>query len=260
MSEVWSIGERKFENNFKIRDQMFRSLIQPSILYGCEVSGFQEFESLERIQRKYYRWTLGLGNYTKVAALMEETKTEKLYVTSGRRAMAYEERATSSPCLVLRECVRLVQRGEPNRFVDARRRYCEIGGLSADHASIRIQEGANVSSEIRNRHSAREQQLRWCALKGSRYTALRTHRLPKYLDRGLDIKVIARFRLGNEEHGHQSWRKKKDCRICHRGPDTLEHILESCCQIRGGIEYLLGERGRMKELRTIISLRKVENL
>lgn len=256
VSEVWSIGERKFKNNFMIRDQMFRSLVEPTVTYGCEVTGFQEFDSLERIKRRYYRWTLGLGKYTRVAELMDETKTEKMYVTTGRRALAYEERAMKSPCLILKECVRLVQTGEVNRFVEARRRYCEIGGLSASLASSRIAEGITVSSEICDRHRKSEQQLLWCALQGTRYNALRTYQLPKYLQRGQDIKVVARFRLGNEEHGHQKWRKQQQCRICGKGPDTVEHIINNCYKIKGGIKYVLGETGRSDLLNGIIGVRK----
>lgn len=33
-----------------------------------------------------------LGTYTNIAALMDEAKLETVYVTTGRRAMAYEER------------------------------------------------------------------------------------------------------------------------------------------------------------------------
>lgn len=56
--EVWSLGERLFTNNFHIRKQMLESLVESAFLYGREVTGFNDFEELEQVQRKYFRWTI----------------------------------------------------------------------------------------------------------------------------------------------------------------------------------------------------------
>lgn len=45
--------------------QMYYSLVQPVFSNGCELFGFREHNVLERVQRKYLRWILGLAPWTK---------------------------------------------------------------------------------------------------------------------------------------------------------------------------------------------------
>lgn len=103
VSATWSIGELK-SFPFKVRMQMYYSLIQPVISYGCELFGFREHEELERVQRKYLRWILGLAPWTKICLLRDETKCLPVYNMTSSRAVKYEMRAEESPCLLLRVC------------------------------------------------------------------------------------------------------------------------------------------------------------
>lgn len=75
--ELWSLGER--------------------------LTGFNDFEELERVQRKYLRWTLGLKKHTRVALLMDELKMYSVVDVTGKRAVQYGEKAAKSPCKILRE-------------------------------------------------------------------------------------------------------------------------------------------------------------
>ena len=50
--------------------------------------------------------------------------------------------------------------------------------------------------------------------------------LPGYLQRGRDYKMVARFRLGNERRGEQTWRKDRSCRVCQKEIETMDHVLE----------------------------------
>lgn len=255
--EVWSLGQRLFANNFHIRKQMFKSLVEPAFLYGCEVTGFNDFEELERVQRKYYRWTLGLGKHTKVSMLMDEIKMYSMVDVTGKRAMQYEERAAKSPCRILRECVRLIHEGEMNQFTEGRRLFCERGGLSANAVSLAIREGGKVACELQLRQREAEDQLRELQLRGSRYAQIRTDHLPRYLQLGHDIRLIARFRLENEERGRQDWRADQKCRTCGRPNETLEHVLTTCVKTKGGVKWLLHETGRVKEMKEILGKREI---
>jgi hypothetical protein len=97
LSRVWSLAERKFPDQFMIRKQMFHSLVEPIALYGCEVFGYRQYEEIERLQRKYLRWTLGLTPWTRNTALMFETRSRPLFYTTATRARNYEDRISRSP-------------------------------------------------------------------------------------------------------------------------------------------------------------------
>lgn len=250
--EVWSLGERMFLNNFIIRKQMYKSLVEPTLLYGCEVFGFLSHEQLEKVQRKYFKWTLGLAQHTRSNDLMMEAQLESIAITTGYRALQYEERGRSSPCELLRECIRLAQNGDRNRFTESRARYCQAGGQSERLVSQQLEEGVAVAGELQLRHRQVERQLRLCAIDETRYGRISTgDRLPLYLKFGRDIKLIARFRLENEEHGRQRWREDKRCRVCGFEEETLEHITDVCVPTLGGVKWLLHELGRAKPLELI---------
>ena len=59
MKQLWGIGERKFQNNFKRRMKLFDYLVVGVMLYGVELFGWKERIECERIQQKYIRWYLG---------------------------------------------------------------------------------------------------------------------------------------------------------------------------------------------------------
>lgn len=44
--EVWGIGERKFADNFRIRIDMFDSLIKSSMFYASEIYGWRQYEEI----------------------------------------------------------------------------------------------------------------------------------------------------------------------------------------------------------------------
>ena len=73
-----------------------------------------------------------------------------------------------------------------------------------------------------------------------------TNRLPVYLDRGLDIKTIARFRLGSKERSKDKWSSEKErkCRICGTEEETIEHLTTTCCPADQTEEEIMGEEGQ----------------
>lgn len=128
----YGVWERLFTDNFRIRKHMFKSLVEPAFLYGCEVTGF-----CERIQRKHFKWIMGLGMHTTNAMLMDELKLYPVVDVTRKKAMQFEERAAKSPCTLLRDCIRLVHEGEVNQFTESRRLYCERGGQSGNRLCLR---------------------------------------------------------------------------------------------------------------------------
>ena len=49
MKQVWGIGERKFQNDFKRRMMLFDYLVMGVMLYGVELFGWKERIECERI-------------------------------------------------------------------------------------------------------------------------------------------------------------------------------------------------------------------
>ena len=194
--ETWSIGERKFRDNFLIRKQMFKSLVDPTITYGCEVFGYKAYEELERIQRRYFKWILGLGGYTKNDYVMEEAQLMPTHWTTASRAMRYEARSISSPCELLRECHRLIHSEEVNPYTEARQKFFNSLGYSSREINHKSRAGEPYHQELQDRYYGIHKQLISYRLRGSRYQEISTPwGLPLYLTRGHNIKLIARFRL-----------------------------------------------------------------
>lgn len=243
VAEVWSLGERKFKNNFIVRMQMFKSLVVPAITYGAEITGWREWEDIERTQRRYLRWVLGLDRGTRKAVLMDETKTLPIYIETGAKAMRYEERIQNSPCQVLRECLKEVHSGIKSSWYDGRRLYCNRNGWSDTEINAAGRRGESLWGELWMRDIECFHQLNYNKVSLSHYSSLHTDRLAWYLQRGRNISLIARFRCGNEERGRSSWRGDRSCRICGLEDETLLHIKETCCQDPRTVEQLLDERG-----------------
>lgn len=259
-STVWSIGQREFKDNYTIRSQMFESLVRPSFTYGCELFGYEGHESLEVTQRRYYKWTLGVAPWTKTTLLLQETRTEPLHIYTGYRALAYEERAVNSPCLTLRECIKEVLLCRKNRHTTARNNHFIMSGFSPGVIAQGVERGDKVASTVRKQRSDQFLQLQWCALSRMEDYVWVENRLPAYLKRGIDIQVVARFRLQNEERGKQSWRKDQTCRTCKAATETVDHMLR-CCAIGGGWteKAVMNEGGRgLMVMRKLLERRKTE--
>lgn len=243
VAETWSIGERKFADNFTIRKQMFRSLIVPAITYGAEITGWVEWEGLELTQRRYLRWTLGLEKGTKKCLLMDETKSMPLYIETGAKALRYEERIANSPCVTLRECLREIHNGEVNLWTNMRKKYFNRNGYSEMTTNTDFQYETQLWPKLRQRDIDCFQQLQFIRIQECDYKHIRTDRVPWYLQRGRNISMIARFRCGNEEWGRSEWRKDQNCRVCGTELETIHHMLSVCCPDERPWTRILDERG-----------------
>ena len=77
--------------------------------------------------------------------------------------------------------------------------------------------------------------------------------------------MIARFRCGNEERSNRYWLKEeeKECRICRRGKETIEHYLEECImetRVWQKAKDLMDESGEGESwMKCILNARKRKN-
>jgi hypothetical protein len=61
-------------------------------MYGAEIRGWKEQNEVERLQKNYLRWVLGLDRETPGCILREEYKKNKLRVKAGKRAAKFEDK------------------------------------------------------------------------------------------------------------------------------------------------------------------------
>ena len=92
MRHAWGRGERIFRDDYGRRTKIFDSLVVKNLAYGAEVWRWTEKEELNRIQRRYSKWTLGLDIRTPDYIIMEETKRKKLKIRLAKKAVGYERR------------------------------------------------------------------------------------------------------------------------------------------------------------------------
>ncbi|XP_044580688.1 uncharacterized protein LOC123262505 [Cotesia glomerata] len=104
MKHTWSIGERIFKKDYRRRIKMFDSLVVSVMAYGVELWGWEEVEEMERVQKKYLKWTLGLERCTPDCILFEETKREKLRLRFAKLAADYESEVMKKGGIV-KECL-----------------------------------------------------------------------------------------------------------------------------------------------------------
>lgn len=106
----------------------------------------------EAQQRKYFRWTLGLNQCTRNAIVMDETKCTPIYITTGTRAMRFEERSRTSPCATLKACVADMRNGTNKRFRTARRQFGEGGGIGEVELDRERTDEENQAALLGKRH------------------------------------------------------------------------------------------------------------
>lgn len=91
---------------------MFFSVVLSVIIrvISTEVTGWRERIELEVLQRKYFKWILGLNRNTRSSIVTDECQIFPIRVAMGERAMRFEEKAENSPNEIIRECVRGVRK------------------------------------------------------------------------------------------------------------------------------------------------------
>ena len=210
--QIWSIGERKFRNDFKIRALMFDSIVKSIVRYGCEIWGWKEREMLERLQLVYWKWVLGLKREVPGYLILEETKRRKLRIDFGKRAIKFEAKALESKKLILKEAlVEMDRRIRNEKYTDwdkERISYWERNGVGRRMIRMVVREGKKAVKETAERDEEIQGQSQYNNIMKSnynqRYKHLITPSLPFYLQRKADWKETARRRC----HGVAYWREE----------------------------------------------------
>lgn len=243
MGEVWGIGERRFKNRFDIRIKMFDCLIKSGLLYGAEIYGYRERNQIELTQRKYIKWTLGLAQTTKNAIVLTETGRTPLSLEAACIAMRYEIKIEQGPSDILREALTV------NTIDDERREFYANIGWSHEMERHYWKLNRTHWFEACELNKTKILQTIEEDIKMTEYNNHRPAQKPEYLNAGKDIKLIARFRCGNEERGKDSWRTHRDrlCRICGTEEETINHMMTTCTETGLTEAEILCTTGRGQE-------------
>ena len=85
---------------------MFGALVESVALFGADVWGWNVEERLDRIQRRYVKWILGLDMTTSNYILIKECKLIEIKEKALKRAARYEEKALESKKELVKECIK----------------------------------------------------------------------------------------------------------------------------------------------------------
>ena len=112
MKQVWGIGKRKFQDDFKRRIMPFDYLVVGVMLYGIELFGWKERIERERIQQKYIRSCLDLEICTPGYVSEMRSKSEQ-----GReQCNMKKEKRNITGMNILKECLKEKEREmQPNQ-------------------------------------------------------------------------------------------------------------------------------------------------
>ncbi|XP_033222583.1 uncharacterized protein LOC117176451 [Belonocnema kinseyi] len=173
MKHTWGIGERLFKDNLNRRIHIFNSLVVGVLSYEAELWGWEEKATLERIQDRYLRWTLGLDRYTPSYMVLEETKIEKLRVKLGRKAIKFEEGIENSAGrTILKECLKEKNSGRLKiRSVQERKQYLKRCGYSQEGLKTLKGKRANVKEILKKTDYEVQRQTQLGKIQESRYNS-----------------------------------------------------------------------------------------
>lgn len=181
LKQVWGLGERRFRDDFKRRMMLFKYLVLGVIMYGAEVWGWKEREKLERIQKRYVKWTLDLDSCTPDYVVYKETNVERIGTIAGSRAVKFEEKAIKEGYrkLVIECVIEKEREGNERTVVSDRERFYRENGYSSEGIKLLRERKMNVVCVVRERE--RERLGQW--LEGKIEKA-------KYNERYKEVKAV----------------------------------------------------------------------
>lgn len=145
MKCVWSLCMRYFRDDLKKQEFLFTCLVESIMLYAAEIWGWQECPKLEEVQRKFFRWTLGIPWHVPNYVIQEELKRSKIREKGAKRAIRYEEKIRVGNVEILRDCTKVFDK-EPEqetetRWARDRRRYLEGNGFGKEYVKEKMSKG-----------------------------------------------------------------------------------------------------------------------
>lgn len=110
---------------------------------------------------------------------MAEANIQHIHNLTGARAMKYEEPARSSPCEILRACVKENQKGDPtDHWAKERANYLHRGGLSEGVTNSIVESGGSAVEAIRWTQQWALEQVNLSVVSRLRYGSVRPFTLP----------------------------------------------------------------------------------
>lgn len=247
-TEVWSLGERLFPSSYPTRLQMWHSLVLPIILYAAEVTGFGDYDRYEAIQRRYFKWTLGLPKGTRSAVVYTEAGVMSVKSLCLARALKYENSLPTRLSVTLRAAHTEMVSGAGHRWKESRRCRMNELGWAMSEAERRLAE-PQFWVIMHQRQRDQEIQLRRAATERLAWYQPPEQGRPQYLRTNFkDYKTVSRFRCGAEARTTETWRGSAICRMCNVKEETMNHLVE-CYPVEGSRDEkeLWCEDGRGKE-------------
>ncbi|EZA60891.1 hypothetical protein X777_13093 [Ooceraea biroi] len=172
MGQVWNIGKRRFGKDWERRIWLFDKLVWTVLGYGVEIWGWKERECIERLEKRYLRWILGVDSRTPGYLVREELQRDKLRGRAGRRAWGFKRRLEEERGSELaRKCWEELRERERGGVREER------GGRKKEECTLRIEVGW-VYEEIEKRERKRQKEERWERIMGSNYSRNREGSVP----------------------------------------------------------------------------------
>ena len=240
-TEVWSIAQRLFPENFAVRMQMFEKLVLPIILYAAEVTGYSGGEEYEKIHRRYTKWTLGLPGSARTCVIGKEVGSVPVHVMRLKCALRYESRPHVSPLAAA--AARQSERSD-HSWGTARRERLNALGWDCGTALRRLKMEEGFGTLLLSTARDQELQKREVAVRKVHWYA---PAVTLYLAKP-HFQQIARLRCGAEWRAEDKWRGGATCRGCGKEEETAAHV-KLCAQVDPVrlAEGARSERGRWLE-------------
>ncbi|XP_051161831.1 uncharacterized protein LOC127281899 [Leptopilina boulardi] len=229
MGQVWGIGKRRFEDDWRKRVWLFDALVWSIVSYGVEIWGWNEIGKLESMHERYLRWTMGVDWNCPGYMLREEMGREKMVTRQRRRARNFEQKLEQGKgSKIAQTCWGLIREGE---------RGCKRWEKGRKDA---IQEGRENMGRGRDLIEAwgwRDREERWKRIRESKYNKwykfIKREEMPKYLGRRLRYERwsrVCRFRMGEGMRECKYWLEEDErkCRVCEFECEDWEHVLDRC--------------------------------
>ncbi|KYM98815.1 hypothetical protein ALC62_10462 [Cyphomyrmex costatus] len=262
--KVWGLGERVCRNDLKRRWILFKYL-QSVMSYGVEIWGWEEKEVLEKVMLDYVRWIFRLDFCTPRYIIMRELAMDKLKIGWGIIARRYEEKIRKGfTGDWVRECWEEKQNYHwEDRYGSERESYYNRNGWGIGNSRLMDNEQGNLETEIIDRET--EVQMQWedsrigKARYNKKYKELIDNiRGPAYLrmtrselvNRGDEVRALAKLRCGNLEEANKYWLEEgeeRKCIFCKKGRDNIDHYVGECEEMEGRFNVLGDDKGRILE-------------
>lgn len=158
---IWNVGERLFKEDFGKRIKMFEALVE-SVALCAEIWGWKTEERLDKIKRKYVKWTLGLDRRTPNYIIMEETKMKEVKMRAVKTAIKYEEKARKSKKKIVIECIKEMERNrrkeKESKWERKRREVLKEAGVSNEKLREMREKGDRKRNNGENRKERKREE------------------------------------------------------------------------------------------------------